>query len=219
MAGGSMNWSDAIAYLSPTARVSLSALHSRLIAKGTVMFRAGDAANGFVIVVSGRIDVFLTGPTGREILLYSVEPGQSCVQTTLGLMGDEPYGGEGITATDAQVVLIPKPLFLHLMDQDAAFRRFVLQAFARRMHDMTRLLERVAFGKIDSRLAAALLDLNKEGRVVATQADLAVRIGSAREVVTRQLDAFARQGWVRTERGEVDLCDVEALRHLASALV
>ncbi|MCK7475756.1 MAG: cyclic nucleotide-binding domain-containing protein [Rhodopseudomonas palustris] len=51
------------------------------------MFRPGDAAQGFVVVLEGRVEVFLTGPTGREILLYAVEPGQGCVQTTLGLMG------------------------------------------------------------------------------------------------------------------------------------
>ena len=65
------------------------------------MFRPGDMAQGFVIVLSGRIEVRLTSASGREILLYAVEPGESCVQTTLGLMGGEPYSGEAVAATDA----------------------------------------------------------------------------------------------------------------------
>ncbi len=53
--------------------------------------------------------------------------------------------------------------------------------------------------------------------VTATQADLATRIGSAREVVSRRLDQFARRGWVRTDRGRVRLLDPGALRRLAAA--
>lgn len=210
------DWTDQIANLSPRAKARLAALPAAAVPKGAVLFHAGDAATGFVVVQSGRIEVHLTGPTGREILLYAVEPGQSCVQTTLGLMADEPYSGEAITATDARVVLIPKPLFLMLMDEEPAFRGFVLQAFARRMQDVTRLLERVAFGRIESRLAAALLDLAEDGVVHATQAELAARIGSAREVITRRLDTFHRAGWVQTDRGTVRILDASALQAAAN---
>jgi CRP/FNR family transcriptional regulator len=211
-----MTWTDALPDLTAEGQRRLQALPERHLPKGQVLFRLGDAAAGYVIVLSGRIEVFLTGPSGREILLYAVEPGQSCVQTTLGLMGDEPYSGEAITATEVGLVMIPKPLFLGLMDADRGFRGHVLHSFAQRMQDVTRLLERVAFVRIESRLAAMLLDLAEGGRVQATQAELAARIGSAREVVTRRLDALARAGLVATERGEVRLCDPAGLRRLAA---
>jgi CRP/FNR family transcriptional regulator len=181
-----------------------------------VLFHPGDPAEGFVVVLQGRIEVYLTGPTGREILLYAVEPGQSCVQTTLGLMGDELYTGEAMTSTEVQLVIIPKSMFLALMDHDPGFRTYVLRAFAQRMQDITRLLERVAFGRVEGRLAEALLELAKDGVVHATQADLAARIGSAREVVTRRLDAFAKAGWVQTDRGSVQITNAAALRERAA---
>jgi CRP/FNR family transcriptional regulator len=112
--------------------------------------------------------------------------------------------------------MIPRPLFLSLMDEESGFRSFVMQAFARRMQDVTRLLERVAFGRIESRLAAALLDLAEDGTVHATQAELAARIGSAREVVTRRLDMFHRAGWVETDRGTVRILDPAALQLAAN---
>ena len=214
-----MTWDEAIPGLAASTRVALQALPGTPVPKSTVLFRPDDPAQGFVIVLSGRIDVHLTGPTGREILLYSVERGQSCVQTTLGLMGDEPYTGEAITATDAELVIIPRVLFLRLLNDDSGFRGFVMRAFAQRMHDMTRLLERVAFGRIESRLAQALIEMNEGGTVLATHADLAARIGSAREVVTRRLDAFARSGWVENDRGAVVLRDLATLRRLAAVLV
>lgn len=210
-----MTWTNQVGGLSQEAARRLQALPEQSVPKGAVLFRAGDAAQGFVVVLQGRIEVHLTGPSGREILLYSVEPGQSCVQTTLGLMAGEPYSGEAFAATEAKVVMIPRPVFLQLMESEAAFRGFVLTALGRRMQDVTRLLEQVAFATIESRLAAALLDMAEADQVQATQAELAARIGSAREVVTRRLDAFQRAGWVETDRGTVRITDRLALEQAA----
>lgn len=210
-----MSWTNQVGALSQEAARRLQALPEQTVPKGAVLFRAGEAAQGFVVVLQGRIEVHLTGPSGREILLYSVEPGQSCVQTTLGLMAGEPYSGEAFAATEAKVVMIPRPVFLQLMESEAAFRGFVLTALGRRMQDVTRLLEQVAFASIESRLAAALLDMAEADQVQATQAELAARIGSAREVVTRRLDAFQRAGWVETDRGAVRITDRLALEQAA----
>jgi CRP/FNR family transcriptional regulator len=197
-------------------RAELARLPERSLPRGTVLFRPGEAAQAFPVVLSGRIEVNLTGPSGREILLYAVDPGESCVQTTLGLLGDELYGGEAVVAAPSRVVLVPRPLFLRLMDRDPDFRLFVLRAFGQRMAEVTRLLERVAFGRVETRLAQALLELAAGDLVEATQAELAARIGSAREVVSRRLDAWARAGIVATDRGHVRLADRAALRQLAA---
>lgn len=201
--------------LSEAAGAALDRLVPAHVPAGTVLFRPGDTAQGFVLVLDGRVEVHLTGSSGREILLYSVEPGQSCVQTTLGLMGGQPYTGEAVATLDSSLISVPLPLFRDLMTTEASFRDFVFEAFGRRMEDMMQLLERVAFQRVEGRLARALLDLARDGDVHATQADLAVRIGSAREVVSRRLDTFARKGWVTRERGHVRLSDPAALRALA----
>jgi CRP/FNR family transcriptional regulator, anaerobic regulatory protein len=213
-----MAWTDhaALGDLPDRARRLLDSVHPVDIPAGTVLFRPGEAAQGFVVVLSGRIDVFLTGPNGREILLYSVAPGQSCIQTTLGLLGEEDYAGEAVAATPCHVAMIPKGMFLSLMDDGPGFRGFVFAAFATRMQNMMHLIEMVAFQKIECRLASALLDLEVGGIIHATQAVLAARIGSAREVVSRRLDNFARQGWVETDRGQVLIRNHDRLRQLAA---
>ncbi|WGW03026.1 Crp/Fnr family transcriptional regulator [Tropicibacter oceani] len=203
--------------LSPDSRRRLDALAPMTVPKGTALFHPGDAVQGFVIVLDGRVDVFLTGPTGRDILLYAVEPGQSCVQSTLGLLGGEDYSGEALTRSDSRLVLIPRALFLTLMDSDAQFRSFVFHAFAQRLQSMMHLLEKVAFTRVEARLAQCLLDRAEGGVVHATHAELAVMIGSAREVVSRRLDALARRGIVAQERGQVVLRDADALRDLAQS--
>ena len=203
--------------LDAPARERLAALVPQDIAQGTVLFRPGDSVQAFAIVISGRIEVFLTGPTGREVLLYAVEPGQSCVQTTLGLMGGGDYGAEAITARASRLVMVPRAAFLDLMDRSAAFRHIVFAAFADRMGGMIQLLERVAFQSVECRLAALLIERAEGDRAEATHQDLATRIGTAREVVSRRLEALARAGLVRTERGAVQILNRTALERLAAS--
>lgn len=216
-----MGWvarASGIPALEPAATAILERLTPMQAPKGTVLFHPGETVKGFVIVLSGRVEIFLTGPSGREILLYAVEPGQSCIQSTLGLMGGEDYSGEAITERDSELVLVPRDTFLHLMGVSNIFRDFVFQAFALRLQSMMHLLERVAFQRVECRLAARLLKLSRETPVIhATHADLAIQIGSAREVISRRFEAWARKGWIKTGRGTVELLDHDALEQLAGS--
>lgn len=213
-----MTWTGtapALATLAPENRAALDRLAPFAAPRGTILFRPGDTVQGFVIVLSGRVDVFLTGPTGRDILLYAVEPGQSCIQSTLGLLGGDDYSGEAVTRSDCRLVLIPRGVFLSLMGRDEGFRSFVFHAFAQRMQSMMHLLEKVAFQRIECRLAETLLQRAENGVLHATHAEIATMIGSAREVVSRRLDAFSRRGIVALERGNVRLLDEATLRGIA----
>ncbi len=215
-----MSWLDAapaLAGLDPRDRSRLEALHPVDLPPGAVIFRPGDAAQGYAVVLSGQVDVSLTGASGREMLLYSVAPGQACVQTTFGLLSDAAYSAEAETVRDTRLVVIPRALFLDLLDKSAPFRSLVFGAFADRMADMLKLVETVAFTRAECRLAARLLALSQDGPVQATHSELAAQAGTAREVVSRRLDAWARKGWVRTARGQVAVIDRAALSDLAHA--
>ncbi|MBV1925814.1 MAG: Crp/Fnr family transcriptional regulator [Rhodobacteraceae bacterium] len=195
----------------------LSQLSSQTLPVGSVLFRPGETAKGFVIVLDGQIDVFLTGPSGRDIQLYVVQPGQSCIQSTLGLLGGEEYSGEAITRTNCKVVLIPRDMFLDLMNLSSEFRTFVFSAFAARMQSMMHLLERIAFQRVECRLAQAMVERAENNTLYATHAEIAVMIGSAREVVSRRLEALAKRGIVNLDRGVVHIIDMQTLEHLAQS--
>lgn len=195
----------------------LNQLTPQTVPAGAVLFRPGETVKGFVIVLSGQVDVFLIGPTGRDIQLYAVQPGQSCIQSTLGLLGGEDYSGEAITRTDCTLILIPRDMFLTLMNMSADFRTFVFTAFALRMQNMMQLIEKVAFQRVEYRLAQTLIERAKNGEIHATHAEIAVMIGSAREVVSRRLDALAKRKVVSMDRGNVHIIDMDALKRLALA--
>lgn len=183
---------------------------------GSVLFRPGDEAQGFVLVSGGAVSVFLTGRNGREISLYDVGPGQTCVQTTLCLLGEAHYSAEARAATEVEIIVVPRGLFARWLDERPKFRTFVFRAFGARLAEVTAILEQVAFVKIEARLAAELLRrADAEGVVRLTHQELAVGIGSAREVISRRLEGLAREGLVSLDRGTVRIVRPDGLREIA----
>ena len=213
-----MGWTDDVSELSglsPASLAQLDALPPRNVTTGSILFSPGDSINGYVIVLMGRIGVYLVGPNGREIQLYDVVPGSSCIQSTLGLFGEEDYSAEAVVEKDARVVLLPRVTFLNLVDTDSSFRNLVFSALASRLQATMHILERVAFQSVDARLAAYLLSRAENNEVHAKQQDIANAIGSVREVVSRRLDAMKKRGWVSHERGRITVLMPEALRVMA----
>ncbi|MDE9451775.1 Crp/Fnr family transcriptional regulator [Aliiroseovarius sp. Z3] len=210
-----MSWtddSDEFAALDAPARALLDTLDPVEVPKGAVLFRPGEAVKGYVVMLSGQVDVNLIGPNARDILLYRVAPGQSCIQSTLGLLGGDAYTAEAMAETPARLVLIPSDVFFALLDSSPGFRRMVFSAFAERMQSMMQLIENVSFMSVSARLAALLLDrAGPDGCLLMTQAEMATAIGTAREVVSRRLDKLAQAGSVTHERGTVTILDRKAL--------
>ncbi|PIE12772.1 MAG: Crp/Fnr family transcriptional regulator [Rhodobacterales bacterium] len=211
------DWLDrvpALAGLEASARANLSRLIPMTLPAGATLFHPGDSVRGYAIVLSGRVNVSLTGATGREILLYSVEPGQSCIQSTMGLLGGADYTAEAVVQRDTTLVLLPKAVFLDLINTSSGFRTIVFRAFADRMQDMMQLFEKVSFQRVECRLAEHLL-AQAEDPLHTTHAELATHLGSAREVVSRRLEAWARRGLVKTGRGTIEILDRIGLSEIA----
>lgn len=201
--------------LDPKSAALLNQITAVNIPKDTIIFRPGDAVDSFALVLSGRIGVYMTGTGGREILLYEIVSGQTCIQSTVGIMGDENYSAEAICETDCTVAIIPSAMFMGLISTSSAFRVYVFQAFSTRLQDMMHLLEQVAFVRVENRLAAALLARADQLVVHATHQELATQIGTAREVVSRRLDAMAKRGLVQLERGHITIVNAAALQEFS----
>ncbi|AJE46271.1 Crp/Fnr family transcriptional regulator [Celeribacter indicus] len=186
--------------------------------QGTLLFGQGRSPETLFLLLSGTVRVQQVTGSGREIVLYRVHAGESCVLTTACLLAYEDHAAEGVAETDVEAVAIPRSVFDDLVATSQSFRNFVFSAYSRRFTDLFQVIDEIAFRKVDIRLAQKLLDLSDgQPRLKATHARLAAELGTAREVVSRQLQDFQRRGWVETARGEVTLTDPEALRALARA--
>jgi len=206
----------ALSCLDPEALRSLRE-ESRLasIPAGTVLFHGGDLCQNYMLVLDGQVRVQKVSENGREIVLYRVESGQSCILTTACLMDDIPYAAEGVAESEVKAVVLPGGLFHRLMGKSDAFRRFVFAAYSTRLADLLCLIEEVAFGRIDMRLAACLLERVSQGEIKSTHQELAVELGTAREVVSRQLKEFERRGWLELSRGRIAIVAPADLEKLA----
>lgn len=186
------------------------------VAKGQVLFQPGQACGGFVVVHEGTVRVSLTAENGREIVLYRVRPGDVCLQTFSALVHGAPYGAEGMAETDLVIEILAPAVFQARVVEDQDFRARLFGAVADRFCDLERLVEDVALTGIPARLARALLRMANAQRVLDIRHEaLATEIGTAREVISRQLAAFSRAGLIAGTRGEILLLSPDGLRALA----
>lgn len=186
------------------------------VKRDSVLFSAGDACNGYVLVVSGVIRVQKIDPQGHEIVLYRVEEGQSCMLTTTCLMAHQEYPAEGIAETDVDMVLLPLNAFDSALAGSPSFRQFVMANIGHRISDLMLLLEDVAFGRKDVRLASFLLKSahQRDDVLNMTHKQLAVELGTAREVVSRLIKDFERRGLVRLGRNRIHILRHDLLQQI-----
>lgn len=179
------------------------------------VFRPAMRCEAYLLVLEGRVRVQLTGEAGREVVLYRVVTGQSCVLTTSCLLGADTYPAEGITETPVRAFLMPVSRFHETLEHSPVFRRFVFANFGRRLAEVIQRMELITQLSIEERLARVLLHLRGgDGPLHQTHQALAAEMGSAREVVSRHLKRFEEQGWVRLGRGTIEILDADALSRL-----
>tara|TARA_R110002072_G_scaffold6717_8_gene38441 strand:- start:2158 stop:2826 length:669 start_codon:yes stop_codon:yes gene_type:complete len=187
--------------------------------QGTQIFGPGNPAENLLLMVSGTVRVQQLSEAGREIVLYRVHAGESCVLTTACLLAFEDYSAEGIAETDIEAILIPRDTFDELMSVSKEFRAFVFEAYSKRITDLFLVIEEIAFKRMDIRVAEKLLELQDARNVLhLTHQQLAIELGTAREVISRQLKEFERRGWLSMSRGEIELRDADAIARLAQSL-
>lgn len=184
--------------------------------KGDQVFGPTNVPDSLFFLYDGRIRVSQSSDSGREIVLYRVDAGDSCVLTTACMLAEEAYNAEGIAETDVTAVVLPKPAFDRLAAEEVAFRNFVFSAYSRRLIDLLRVVDDVAFNRIDVRLAERLLTLGEGLKEVhTTHQELASELGTAREVISRVLNDFQKRELIAQSRGIISLVDKSGLAAIA----
>ena len=166
------------------------------------------------MVLEGEVKVARRSSDGRELELYRVQPGELCLVSSACLFRSLPLSAHGVTTKPSTLLLIPPELFMRWLDAPA-FRDEVLGLFAERMADLTALVDAVAFKRLDRRLAAALLGHGPE--LQTTHQALADALGTVREIVSRLLQRFEREGWIALARERIRILDSAALREFSAA--
>ncbi|MCK5889154.1 MAG: Crp/Fnr family transcriptional regulator [Methylococcales bacterium] len=196
-----------------------SLMESAVLAKipaGKQVFSSGGACESYLLLLTGVVKAQLISENGREMLLYQVLPGHSCVLTTSCLLSGDRYPAEAFTEEDSSAFVISSHAFYRCLEVSPFFREFVFKNFSIRLSDIIGRFGDVMFDGIDNRLSKELLHAGTE-ELKITHQELATKLGSAREVVSRHLKQFEDKGWVSLKRGTVTLLDTTALKKLTAA--
>ncbi len=178
-----------------------------------LLFQEGDACNQFIMLLSGSVRVVKPDVSGREMLLYRIRPGDSCILTVSCLLGNQRYAARGVLDRPVTAVSLPKSLFIELITASAPFRIYIFKFFGQRLAELVQLIEQISFQQLDQRLALLLL---RRGAVMhTTHQQLADELGSVREVISRLLNDFKEQGAVMVERGKIQIINKTILEQIA----
>lgn len=190
----------------------------RSYSTGDEVFGPQNVPDSLFFLFEGTIRVSQTSENGRDIVLYRVDAGESCVLTTACMLAEEAYNAEGIAESDIIAIALPRRSFDALVAEEPAFRTFVFAAYSRRLIDLLRVVDDVAFGRIDVRLADRLLTLAGDDKeIAATHAQIASELGTAREVISRVLNDFQKRDFIAQSRGRIAVTNKPALRALADS--
>ncbi len=208
---------------SSLSSTEIQALASRAIphryAAGEALFREGDDCRGLHVLGQGSVKIFKTSGSGREVML-AIETSPSSV-AEVPLFDGGPYPATVSAVDDVEAYLITKSDFQAVCRQHPQVPLKVLAVVGARLRQLVKLVENVTFGSIRQRLAQALLEFGQQDdrfTLPVTHEELAFRLGTVREVVSRNLSRFQAEGLLRAHKRDIELLDRPGLAREAETV-
>jgi CRP/FNR family transcriptional regulator len=173
----------------------------------TIILKEQSFIKEIPLVLEGSVKVFKVDETGKEIILYHILPGQSCVLSITSCLNDRESKAHAIIEQKTKLITIPADLVKEWMDTFPGWRKFVMKLYYERLDELLSLVDNIAFRQVDHRLIDKLTRLQKDqGDIIKiTHQSLANEIGTAREVVSRLLKHLELEGRVSLERGNIKI--------------
>lgn len=159
------------------------------------------------IVFEGRIKVRKMDESGKEIILYHINPRESCILSITSCINNKPSNAEAITEEETKIVTITAKEVTEWMDVYKSWRTFVMKLYYLRLDELLSLVDNIAFKQMDFRLYEKL-KIYQQGQgneIKITHQQLAYELGTAREVVSRLLKQLEKKNLIRLERGIIKI--------------
>ncbi|MGC9453693.1 MAG: Crp/Fnr family transcriptional regulator [Phycisphaerae bacterium] len=188
----------------------------RSVAAGEAIFQPGRAADRFHVVLEGLVKVYQLSPQGQEQTLHLYGPGCTFGEAAMFAGGDYPAWARA--AEDARVLEVLRAVLERAMCDRPELTLGMLAGLSSKLREFARLIERLSLKDVPSRVAAALLeeaDGRREFRLGQTKRQLASKLGTTPETLSRSLGKLSDAGYIHVKGGTVTINDAEALRRLA----
>lgn len=181
--------------------------------------RPGHVLQHAAFVLRGRVRIYQLNEQGREITLYRLQGGECCSLMLCSILGELAYEASIEVECETELFIVAVPQFKTWLAQEPALKQFIFKEITSRIIDVTRLVDDMAFKSIPHRLAAFLLKETGSGEreVSMTHEQVAVELGTAREVVSRGLKELERQGLISLARGSMTIMDRQRLEYVTKS--
>lgn len=186
----------------------LSSTSRFVFPKDRQIFNRGDICKGIAFVLSGEIRVFKTGDGGREITLYDIQRGETCILNAACILSDIPYPANAVTTEEGEALLMPAGEFQQFVDRFPDMRRFVFERLGERLIAVTDLVEEVVFRRLDERLKDYIVEKSEDGVLSTTHLKIASDLGTSREVISRVLEDLQKRGHITLSRNQIRIIDL-----------
>lgn len=185
---------------------------------GSLILEQGSICNNMVFILEGTIRVYKLSPEGREITLYRLGKGDTCILSIFCIMGELDYPAIATVAEAATLAVIPSKLFHELFFSDLHCQKYIFNTLLNRLQEVMLLVDEVVFKPMDKRLASFLfkkIKSNNDNKLLEiTHEKIATELGTAREVVSRVLKDFERRDMVSLGRGKIVVDNLEKITNI-----
>lgn len=180
----------------------------KTFAPGTIIIDENDYIRFVPIVLSGSIKVFKLDEDGREMLLYYIKPGESCVMSFLGATCNGTSKIKAVVEEEAEVLVLPVHKVTELVRENPQWIQFIFELYNRRFEELLSVVNAIAFQKVDVRLWELLrtkVKMLKTDELNITHQQIADELGTAREVVSRLLKQLEREKKITLGRNKIKI--------------
>lgn len=181
---------------------------AKTLKEGEVIVSDNAYITDIPIVTKGSLRVMRTEEDGREILLYYVKSGESCVMSFLGGWNDEKCRIRAIAEEDSEILFLPVSKVNLFINEYPQWLNYIFRLYNKRFEELLKIIDEVAFKKVDERLLNLLnkkVELTGSKQIYVTHEQLANELGTARVVVSRLLKQLEDEGRVALARNKIQV--------------
>ena len=201
------------------ARLLSSIFKLKSCSKGEILFEEGAVADGFYLVISGKVKVYKLSPEGKERILHVIQPGNSFADAAI--FGDGRYPAFAETLVETRLLFFPKKEFLDLLHAHSQLAINMIAGLSRFLRNFATQIEDLTFRDVPARLARYLLSLAGSSRssvvLPLAKAQLASNLGTTSETLSRTFRKLTDENLIRVQGKNIDLLDIDQLFDLAES--
>ncbi len=189
------------------AKLSLYGI-AKTFAEGDIILKENAYINSIPIVISGSIRVMRTDEDGRELLLYYIESGESCIMSFLGGLHQDTSKIKAIAEEKTEILFIPIDRVTELIKEYPEWLKYIFRLYHKRFEELLEVVNEVAFKKMDERILNFIkkkVELTKNNELHLTHEQIAQELGTARVVVSRLLKQMEDEGLIVLGRNKIEL--------------